>query len=120
MEVDLKEEHPMPWARVEELARIVEAVKDRVTLAGGADWNLRRLLEVDASLPVGWDPGLHFDWVPEDDEEVPSLPLGAHGYLDAHPLARERLVPVHEYMWDRFAELLLHVSGLRELHAVPA
>jgi glycerophosphoryl diester phosphodiesterase len=115
MELDLKEERPMPWPRVEELARIVEPVKDRVTLAGGADWNLRRLLEVDPSVPVGWDPGLYFDWAPADDEEA-SLPLGAYGYRDAHPLARQRTVPVQEYVWDRFTELLLHVPGVRELH----
>jgi glycerophosphoryl diester phosphodiesterase len=116
MELDLKDKRSLPWARVEELARIVEPVKDRVTLAGVADWNLRRLLEVDASLPVGWDPNQHFDWLPEDDDEPRSLPRGAYGYLDAHPLARAQSQSVADYVADRLAELLVLVPGLRELH----
>jgi glycerophosphoryl diester phosphodiesterase len=116
MELDIKERQPIPWPRVEELARMVEPVKDRVTLAGVADWNLRRLLHVDPSLPVGWDPNQHFDWVPERDDERPRLPRSAYGYLDAHPLGRQRAAPVDEYVWDRVAELVQLVPGLRELH----
>jgi glycerophosphoryl diester phosphodiesterase len=116
MELDIKEKRPIPWPRVEELARLVEPVKDRVTLAGVADWNLRRLLRVDPSLPVGWDPNQHFDWVPPKDEETPSLPRSAYGYMDAHPLGRENSGPVDEYIVDRLGELLVLVPGLRELH----
>lgn len=115
MELDLKERRPLPWPRVEELVRIVQPVKERITLAGVADWNLRRILQVDPSMPVGWDPARHFDWPPQGDEPR-RLPRGAYGYFDAHPLAAERWQPTNEYVMDRLSELLLLVPGLRELH----
>src|SRR5262249_29837269 len=43
LELDLKDWKPWPWPRVEELARLLQPVKDRITFGGGADWNLRRL-----------------------------------------------------------------------------
>ncbi|MGH2346462.1 MAG: glycerophosphodiester phosphodiesterase family protein, partial [Chloroflexota bacterium] len=89
LELDLPAFQPLPWARVEELARLVEPVKDRV-MFNGPDWNLRRLLRVDSTLPMSYDPGPYLDWVPEGDAEEKELglPRGAYGYLDAHPLAR--------------------------------
>ena len=54
LELDLKDEVTWPWPRVEELARILRPVKDRVTFGGGADWNLRRLQTVDRTMPMGF------------------------------------------------------------------
>ena len=117
MELDLKELRPMPWPRVEELARLVEPVKDRVIFGGQADWNLRRLLHIDPTLPVGFDPAIYLDWLPtEARAENEGLPRGAYGYLDAHPLARQRYTPVADYLADRFGGILRLVPGAREAH----
>lgn len=117
MELDLQELPPMPWARVEELARLVEPVKDRVVF-NGVDWNLRRLLRVDATLPMSFDPAAYLDWVPEGDEEEEEmrLPRGAYGYFDAHPLAGARLTPVADYLFDRLGAIARLVPGAREAH----
>jgi glycerophosphoryl diester phosphodiesterase len=117
MELDLKNLQPLPWPRVEELARMVEPVKDRIIFGGIADWNLRRLLQVDPTLPVGFDPAAYLDWVPEGDEaDSEGLPRGAYGYLDAHPLAQKRLTPVADYLADRLGGILRLVPGVREVH----
>lgn len=117
IELDLKELTPMPWQRVEELARIVEPVKDRVIFGGIADWNLRRLLQVDPTLVIGFNPAAYFDWAPEGREaQDDHLPCGAYGYLDAHPLARQRATPVAEYLSDRFGGILRLVPSAREAH----
>ncbi|MGH2409523.1 MAG: glycerophosphodiester phosphodiesterase, partial [Chloroflexota bacterium] len=52
LELDLLTSRPLPWPRVEWLARAVEPVRDRV-IFNGADWNLRRLSRVDPTLPMG-------------------------------------------------------------------
>lgn len=117
IELDLKELAPMPWQRVDELARLVETVKDRVIFGGIADWNLRRLLQVDPALAVGFNPAAYFDWAPDDREsEDEHLPRGAYGYLDAHPLARQRASSVADYLNDRLGGILRLVPGAREAH----
>ena len=116
LELDAQDLEPWPWERVEELARLVAPVKDRV-IFNGPDWNLRRLLRVDPSLPVSFDPAFYLDWVPEGDEaDSWGLPRGAYGYLDAHPLARERLTPVADYLADRLGGIMRLVPGAREAH----
>jgi glycerophosphoryl diester phosphodiesterase len=117
LELDLPAFQPLPWPRAEWLARVVEPVRDRVVF-NGADWNLRRLLQVDPTLPVSFDPGAYLDWVPEGDPEEPelALPRGAYGYLDAHPLARARLTPVADYLADRLGGISRLVPGAREAH----
>jgi glycerophosphoryl diester phosphodiesterase len=117
LELDLPAFQPLPWPRVEELARLVEPVRDRV-IFNGADWNLRRLSQVDATLPMSYDPGAYLDWVPKGDPEEAEigLPRGAYGYLDAHPLAHERLTPVADYLADRLSGISRLVPGAREAH----
>ena len=117
LELDVPDVIPWPWERVEELARLVEPVKDRVIFGGAADWNLRRLLRVDPSLPVGFNPFFYLDWAPPEEgpEPLPGV-LGAYGYFDAHPLARERLGPTVDYLRDRLGGLARLVPGSREVH----
>jgi glycerophosphoryl diester phosphodiesterase len=117
LELDLKDWDPWPWPRVEELARLLEPIKDRITFGGVADWNMRRLLHVDPSLPMGFTITQYLDWVPETARPDP-LPgvRGAYGYLDAHPLARQRYGPTADYLRDRITGLLRLVPGLRDLH----
>lgn len=117
LELDLKDWRPWPWPRVEELCRLVESIKDRVVFGGAADWNLRRLLHVDPTVPVGFTIMGYLDWVPADEEPDP-LPgvWGAYGYLDAHPLARERSGPTVDYLRDRLGGILRLVPGSRETH----
>ena len=88
-----------------------------MTVAGCADWNLRRLLQVDPTVPVGFNPGYYLDWQPEGEplEELPGV-RGAYGYLDAHPLARRRYGPPADYLADRLGGILRLVPGARETH----
>jgi glycerophosphoryl diester phosphodiesterase len=117
LELDVKDVEPWPWPRVEELARLVEPVRERVVFGGGADWNLRRLVEVDPAIQVGFTPTFYLDWVPPHvtPDDLPGC-WGAYGYLDSHPLARSRQGPVAEYLWDRLSALVRLVPGARELH----
>lgn len=117
LELDLPAHRPLPWPRAEELARLIEPVKDRVIL-NGPDWNLRRVLRVDPTLPVAFDPATYLDWLPEGHPEVAELglPRGAYGYLDAHPLARERFTTVQEYLEERLAGIAGLIPGVREAH----
>lgn len=117
LELDLKDWNPWPWPRVEELARILEPIKDRITFGGGADWNLRRLYSVDPTLPMGYTITSELDWVP-DSEKPSRLPgvRGAYGYFDAHPLARERLSSTPEYLRDRLGAILRLVPCARDIH----
>jgi glycerophosphoryl diester phosphodiesterase len=117
LELDLKDWKPWPWPRVEELARMLQPVKDRITFGGVADWNLRRLHHVDPTLAMGFTITHYLDWVPETHHADP-LPgvRGAYGYLDAHPLARERLGPTADYLRDRLTALVRLVPGTRDVH----
>lgn len=114
LEIDAKDLEPWPAAAARRLTRLVDPVRDRVVVTSPADWNLRRLLIADPSLPIGFDPQLHLDWTRGRD--VLSPPRGAYGYLDAHPLARRRALPVTAYLRERLEELVGLVPGVRELH----
>jgi hypothetical protein len=115
LELDAKDVEP--WPRVEELARILAPVKDRVVVGSAADWNLRRLLTVDPTMPVGFDPMFYLDWAPAG-AEIDPLPgaRSAYGYLDAHPLARERRGSTADYLRDRLGAILRLVPGARDFH----
>jgi glycerophosphoryl diester phosphodiesterase len=117
VELDVPAFQPLPWARAEELARLVEPVKDRVVF-NGPDWNLRRLLRVDPTLPMSYDPNPYLDWLAEGDpeEEEIGLPRGAYGYLDAHPLARTCITSTEDYLIDRLGGIARLVPGAREVH----
>ena len=117
LQLDMKDADPWPWARIEELLRLVEPIRERIIFGCTADWNLRRLLHVDPTAPVGFDPMYYLDWAP-DGAELERLPgvLGAYGYLDAHPLARERRGPTADYLRDRLGGLLRLVPSPRDLY----
>jgi len=117
MELDAKDVEPWPWARVEQLARLVEPVRDRVIFGGCADWNLRRLMYVDSGLRVGFTPTFYLDWVPPNvvPDELPGV-VGAYGYRDAHPLARARMEPTSDYLWERMSAMMRLVPGASEMH----
>jgi len=117
VELDLKDWKPWPWPRVHELAQLLQPIKDRITFGGGADWNLRRLHHVDPTLRMGFTISNYLDWLPAE-RDVGPLPgvRGAYGYLDAHPLARERLGPTPDYLRDRLGAIVRLVPGARDIH----
>jgi glycerophosphoryl diester phosphodiesterase len=117
LQLDMKNARPWPWTRVEELLGLVAPIRDRVIFGCNADWNLRRLLQVDSTAPVGFDPMYYLDWAPEgtDLERLPGV-RGAYGYLDAHPLARERHGVTADYLRDRLGGLLRLVPAPRDLY----
>lgn len=114
LEIDAKDLVPWPTAAAERLARLVDPVRGRVVVTSPADWNLRRLLRVDPTLPIGFDPQLHLDWT--RDRESHSPPRGAYGYLDAHPLSRRRALRPADYLRERLEEVVRMVPGVREVH----
>ena len=113
LELDLKDWRPWPWRRVEELAGLLAPVKDRITFGGGADWNLRRLHEVDSGLAMGFTITDYLDWLPP---EASTGVRNAYGYLDVHPLGRQRLSPTREYLRDRLGAILSLVPAARDIH----
>jgi glycerophosphoryl diester phosphodiesterase len=115
-ELDAKDPLPWPWPRVEELARLVQPHHGWLVFGSMADWNLRRLLEVDPTIPVSFNPGFYLDWRPAEEPEQPPHRTGAYGYLDDHPLAARRHGPTADYLRDRFGALLRLVPGSRALH----
>ena len=113
IELDLKDFDPYTWPQTEALAKAVQPIKSRIHFSCPADWNLRRLLAVDASLPVSLNPHCYIDT--EDDPEA-RLPMGAYGYRDAHPLARGRFSATREYLRDRLGGIMRLVPGVTEAH----
>ncbi len=118
VELDMQDLDPLPWPRVEELARLCQPAKERIVF-NGPDWNLRRLLAVDPGLFMSIDPALYLDWLPESEltaEHAAFLPRGAYGYLDRHPLASRRLTTTAEYLADRLSGILRLAPGARDVH----
>ena len=114
LELDAKDVLPWPWPAVELLARLVEPVRDRVVFGSAADWNLRRLLQVDDKVPVGFNPHYYIDWTSRR-QLLPGR-RGVYGYRDDYPLARRRTVGVADYLRDRLDVLLHLVPTTREVH----
>ena len=113
IELDLKDFAPYTRTQAEALAGAVQPIKSRVHFSCPADWNLRRLLAVDPTLPVSLNPHVYIDT--EDDPDA-RLPMGAYGYRDAHPLARQRSSTMAEYLRDRFGGVMRLVPGVIEAH----
>ncbi|MDQ3811292.1 MAG: hypothetical protein M3336_13475 [Chloroflexota bacterium] len=118
LELDMMDVAPLPLPRLEQLAHLVGPVRERVVFNNVGDWNLRRLLRCDPSLLVGLDPAGEIDWVDpaEEAEENITLPRGAYGYFDAHPLARERYSSVADYLFDRVGGIVRLVPRASEAH----
>ena len=113
IELDLKDLVPYTRPQAEALVRAVQPLKERGHFSTPADWNLRRLLMVDPTLLVSLNPHCYIDT--ELDQDV-GLPLGAYGYRDAHPLARERLSTTADYLRDRLGGIYRLVPGVIEGH----
>lgn len=113
IELDLKDLAPYTSPQAEALVRAVQPLKARGHFSTPADWNLRRLLAVDPTLLVSLNPHCYVDT--ELDDEV-RLPMGAYGYRDAHPLARERISTTSDYLRDRLGGIMRLVPGLTEAH----
>jgi len=62
---------------------------------------------------VSLNPHCYIDTELDDDVR---LPVGAYGYRDAHPLARERLSTTGDYLRDRFGGIMRLVPGVLEAH----
>jgi glycerophosphoryl diester phosphodiesterase len=113
IELDLKDLAPYTMRQAEALVRAVQPLKERGHFSTPADWNLRRLLMVDPTLLVSLNPHCYIDTELDDDVR---LPVGAYGYRDAHPLARQRVSTTAEYLRDRFGGIYRLVPGLIEAH----
>jgi len=113
IELDLKDLAPYTRPQTEALVRAVQPLKGRAHFSTPADWNLRRLLAVDPTLLVSLNPHCYIDTEHDDDVR---LPIGAYGYRDAHPLARERLSTTADYLRDRLGGIYRLVPGVIEAH----
>lgn len=119
VQVDLKEELPLEPERARALLEALAPLRAnpylRLVVGGLADWNLRALLRLDPSLPVGLDFAFHLDapvgpW--------PRLPLrvNPYGYLDDHPLGFLPQLEAKAYLEDRLELLLRLVSNPQEVY----
>jgi len=113
IELDLKDLAPYTRPQAVALARAAQPLKERAHFSTPADWNLRRLLAVDPTLRVSLNPHCYIDTELDDDTR---LPVGAYGYRDAHPLARERVSTTADYLRDRFGGIMRLVPGIVEVH----
>jgi glycerophosphoryl diester phosphodiesterase len=113
VELDLKDLAPYTRPQAEALARAVQPLKERGHFSCPADWNLRRLLTIDPTLSVSLNPHCYIDTELDDDVR---LPMGAYGYRDAHPLARQRVSTTADYLRDRFSGIMRLVPGVSEAH----
>jgi glycerophosphoryl diester phosphodiesterase len=113
IELDLKDLAPYTRPQAEALARAAQPLKERGNFSTPADWNLRRLLAVDPTLRVSLNPHCYIDTELDDDTR---LPMGAYGYRDAHPLARQRVSTTADYLRDRFGGIMRLVPGVIEAH----
>ena len=113
IELDLKDLAPYTPAQAEALVRAVQPLKGRAHFSCPADWNLRRLLTIDSTVEVSFNPHCYIDTELEEDV---GLPIGAYGYRDAHPLARARVSTTADYLRDRLGGIMRLVPGISEAH----
>jgi glycerophosphoryl diester phosphodiesterase len=112
-QLDLKDWRPLTPERTHALVEAIVPIRDRVIVSSGQDWNLRALAATGA-VAVGFDPGLYIDRGVEGDNVYLPQHLGAYNYLDDHPLALTRSVPVTGYLEQRFEHLALLAPASRE------
>ncbi len=92
LQLDLKPDVVLDLATLSGLVKRLAPLRDRVRVTSVADWALRLLRGLDEDLPLGFDPVLYLD-VATGEERSPGRPpfrMGAHGYLDDHPLSSRR------------------------------
>jgi glycerophosphoryl diester phosphodiesterase len=112
--LDAKGDAPWPKDEVSRLLRLVEPVRDRIFFGSPADWNLRRLRDIDPALTLAFDPQYYLTWSSRT-EKLPGR-VGAYGYHDTHPLALRRSGPTAAYLRERFEMLVALVPDAREVH----
>ena len=100
LQLDLKAHAAAPLTdeRLQQLARLIEPLGQRVRVSTIADWALRRLHALAPQVPLGFDPLLYLDVRSDDDEDAPPYRVGAYGYHDEHPLAAVRWGEARSYL----------------------
>jgi len=120
VQVDFKDQRPLPAKEVQSFLRAIEPLRANsnlsVVVGCLGDWNLRTLRRLDSHLALGLDFLLYLD-APMPGE-FPCLPLrvNVYGYLDDHPLGYMRLVPTRDYLEDRIESLCHLVPGAVEVY----
>jgi glycerophosphoryl diester phosphodiesterase len=118
LQLDLKDARPSASDEpLRRLARLVEPIASRVSVSTNADWQLRHLRRLAPWLELGFDIQLYLD-VPKSSYDGEALPerVGAYGYRDDHPLARERQWSAAEYLADRCAVLSNLAEGVKTMY----
>ena len=117
LQVDLKLFRPIRAQEVERLAAVVAPLQPRVIVGSQAHWNLRPLAR--AGLTVGFDPTLHFRYVPPGAPKAWARGLprktGVWGFRDDSPLAQEFAASASSYFAARFEDILGLVPQVSEL-----
>lgn len=101
LQVDLKLVRPISAARASILSATLSSVREQVLVGSQAHWNLRRL----TSLPIAFDPTLHWHYAPEHPLEDTPRTRGVHGMWDDAPLAANHHASAEEYAFARIADL---------------
>jgi len=120
VQVDFKDQRPLPTNEVQLFLRAIEPLRANANLSVVVgclgDWNLRTMRRLDSRLALGLDFLLYLD-APIPDE-FPRLPMrvNVYGYLDDHPLGYLSLTPVRDYLQDRIESLCRLVPGAAEVY----
>ncbi len=114
VQLDLKDWRPMPPERLRALIAPITAIRDRVIVSTGQDWNLRRLHDEAPDIAIGFDPGHYIDHRSEETDFFLPRTMGAYGYRDDHPLAIGRTESVEDYLRERMTILHGQVPFARE------
>ncbi len=119
VQVDLKEQEPLPHELAARLVHLLASLRENshlgVVVGSLADWNLRLLRRLDPTLGVGIDFALYLD-APVDELVRLPVRINAYGYLDDHPLGYRRLLATPAYLADRMEVLLNLVEGASECY----
>ncbi|MGH2405428.1 MAG: glycerophosphodiester phosphodiesterase family protein [bacterium] len=87
----------------------------RVVIGCLADWNLRLLRRLDATVNIGLDFAYYLDAPVDELARIP-MRINAYGYLDDHPLGYRRFLSTAAYLEDRVEALIDLVPGASEFY----